>query len=70
MAFCAVGIGATLNCLPTIKTKIVRQNRSKTQGQRAVRALLWVLIGKWSDFDVTWRILTIYFALVEVEVNF
>jgi hypothetical protein len=48
----------------------VRQNRSKTQGQRAVRALAWVLIGKWSDFDVTWRILTIYFALVEVEVKF
>ena len=46
------------------------KNPSKSQGQRAVRALAWVLTGKLVDFGFTLEYSVLDLALVEVEVIF
>ena len=50
--------------------KSCAKNPSQSQGQRAVRALAWVLAGKLADFSFTLEYSVLDLALVEVEVIF
>ena len=53
-----------------IKSKSSTKNPSQSQGQRAVRALAWVLVGNWVDFRFTLEYSVADLALVEVEGKF
>lgn len=51
-----------------IKVKSANKNLIQSQGQHAVRALAWVLAGKWANFGFTSEYFALDLALVEVEV--
>ena len=53
-----------------IKVKSINKNPSQSQGQRAVRALAWVLVRKLANFGFTLEYSVSDLALVEVEVIF